>query len=84
MLIGVGPDGPVRGYRVAVTGLGAVTCCGVGIDALWDGLTRPTITGERRVTDFDPTEYFGPKEVRRVDRSRSSASAQPDRADRCR
>jgi 3-oxoacyl-[acyl-carrier-protein] synthase II len=68
MLIGVGPDGPVRGYRVAVTGLGAVTCCGVGIDALWDGLTRPTITGERRVTDFDPTEYFGPKEVRRVDR----------------
>jgi len=68
MLLGVGPDGPIRGRRVAITGLGAVTCCGQGVDALWDGLVHPTISGERRVTDFNGSDYFGPKEVRRVDR----------------
>ena len=41
MQLGIGPDGPIRGRRVAVTGLGAVTCCGVGVDALWDGLLHP-------------------------------------------
>src|SRR6185437_58049 len=60
--------GPIRGRRVAITGLGAVTCCGQGVDALWDGLVHPTISGERRVTDFNGSDYFGPKEVRRVDR----------------
>jgi 3-oxoacyl-[acyl-carrier-protein] synthase II len=68
MLLGLGPDGPVAGRRVAVTGLGAVTCCGIGVDALWEGLVHPSIDGERRVTDFDPTDHFGPKEVRRLDR----------------
>ena len=68
MLLGVGPDGPVRGRRVAVTGLGAVTCCGLGVEALWEGLVHPTISGDRRVTDFDAADYFGPKEARRVDR----------------
>jgi 3-oxoacyl-[acyl-carrier-protein] synthase II len=69
MLMGIGPDGPVPGRRVAVTGVGAVTCCGVGAEALWEGLLHPTATGERRaVTDFDPTRWFGPKEVRQLDR----------------
>ena len=68
MLLGVGPDGPVPGRRVAVTGLGAVTCCGLGVDALWQGLIHPSIEGARTVPDFDPSRYFGPKEVRRVDR----------------
>jgi 3-oxoacyl-[acyl-carrier-protein] synthase II len=68
MLLGVGPDGPVPGRRVAVTGLGAVTCVGLGVDALWEGLVHPSIEGERRVRDFDPARYFGPKEVRRLDR----------------
>lgn len=63
---GAGED--VSGRRVAVTGLGAVTCCGLGTDALWDGLVTPSIDGERRVPGFDPQIYFGPKEVRRVDR----------------
>lgn len=67
MLLGVGPDGPVAGRRVAVTGIGAVTCCGVGIEALWEGLVHPSITGERRVRDFDVSNYFDPKEARRVD-----------------
>jgi 3-oxoacyl-[acyl-carrier-protein] synthase II len=68
MLLGVGPDGPVHGRRVAVTGLGAVTCCGIGAAALWEGLVRPTIDGERRVPDFDPSRWFDTKEARRVDR----------------
>jgi 3-oxoacyl-[acyl-carrier-protein] synthase II len=68
---------------VAVTGLGAVTCCGLGADALWEGLVHPDIDGERRVTGFDPTVYFGPKEVRRVDlfAQFSVAAAEMARAD---
>ena len=68
MLLGVSPEGPIAGRRVAVTGIGAVTCCGSGVDALWEGLVHPTIAGERRVPGFDPADYFGPKEARRVDR----------------
>ena len=68
MLLGVGPDGPVRGHRVAITGMGVVAQCGIGLDAFWDGLHRPAPDGTRRVPDFDPTAWFGPKEVRRVDR----------------
>ncbi|HXX91594.1 MAG TPA: beta-ketoacyl-ACP synthase II [Acidimicrobiales bacterium] len=68
MLLGVGADGPVRGRRVAITGLGVVACCGIGLDAFWEGLLGPAPEGLRRVPDFDPTTWFGPKEVRRVDR----------------
>ena len=68
MILGIGPDGPFVGRRVAITGLGAVTCCGLGVDALWEGLVNPTPRGERRVPDFDPSVWFGPKEARRVDR----------------
>lgn len=68
MLLGRGPHGDVEGRRVAVTGIGAVTCCGLGIDALWEGLLHPSISGERRVPGFDAAQYFGPKEARRIDR----------------
>ncbi len=68
MLLGVGPDGPLRSRRVAITGLGVVSCCGIGVDAFFEGLLAPAPTGERRVADFDPTVWFGPKDVRRVDR----------------
>ncbi len=68
MLIGRGPDGPIAGRRVAVTGMGAVTCCGVGVDALWEQLLHPTLGGTRSVDDFDPGQWFGPKEARRLDR----------------
>src|SRR5947208_793595 len=61
-----GPELTAR--RVAITGLGVVSCCGVGKDAFWDGLCGPAPTGERRVVGFDPSLWFGPKEVRRVDR----------------
>jgi 3-oxoacyl-[acyl-carrier-protein] synthase II len=68
MLLGRLPGGPVVGRPVVVTGLGAVTCCGVGVEALWDQLLEPTLSGERRVPDFDPSVWFGPKEARRLDR----------------
>lgn len=44
------------GQPVAVTGLGAVTPYGVGVEALWSGLQagRPTA---RRITRFDPTDF---------------------------
>ena len=67
MQLGIGPDGPIQGRRVAVTGLGAVSCCGVGVDALWQGLLHPSVVGGE-ARDFDPEQWFGPKEVRQVDR----------------
>ena len=67
MLIGTGAEGPIRGRRVAVTGLGAVTCCGVGVDALWDGLLHPSVVGGE-ARGFDPEQWFTTKEVRQVDR----------------
>jgi 3-oxoacyl-[acyl-carrier-protein] synthase II len=54
--------------RVAITGLGIVSCCGIGKDAFWEGLCGPAPVGERRVAGFDPSLWFGPKEARRVDR----------------
>jgi 3-oxoacyl-[acyl-carrier-protein] synthase II len=53
---------------VAITGLGIVSCCGLGKDAFWDGLCSPAPVGERRVVGFEPSLWFGPKEIRRVDR----------------
>ncbi len=65
-----GQAGPpeVSARRVAITGLGIVSCCGIGKDAFWDGLCGPAPVGERRVVGFDPSEWFSAKEVRRVDR----------------
>jgi 3-oxoacyl-[acyl-carrier-protein] synthase II len=65
------PDGRegIQGRRVVVTGLGVVAPCGIGRDQFWAGLLGPAPTGLRRVSeDFDATDLYGPKEVRRVDR----------------
>jgi len=67
MQVGIGAQGPIRGRRVAVTGLGAVTCCGVGVDALWEGLLHPSVIGGA-VRGYEPQDFFGPKEVRQLDR----------------
>ncbi len=68
MLLGIGPDGPIGGRRVAITGLGVVSCCGVGTEALWSGLNGPPPVGERRVPDFDPERWFTTKAARQMDR----------------
>ena len=69
MLLGVGPAGPVPGRRVVITGMGVLAGgCGIGLDEFWNGLLGPAPEGERRLTEFDPSHWFGPKEVRRVDR----------------
>ncbi|HXW32524.1 MAG TPA: beta-ketoacyl synthase, partial [Acidimicrobiales bacterium] len=83
MLLGIDAQGPVRGRRVVVTGVGVVSCCGIGADAFWEGLLRPAPEGAHRVQGFDPTVWFGPKEARRVDRYAqfSVAAAEMARAD---
>ena len=67
MLLGIGPEGPVAGRRVAITGLGVVSCCGIGADALWNGLNGPPPVGERRVPGFDPEQWLSSKEARPLD-----------------
>ncbi len=56
------------GRRVAVTGMGVIVTAGTGPEAFWQGLLGPAPVGPREVTDFDPGAWFGPKDVRRVDR----------------
>jgi 3-oxoacyl-[acyl-carrier-protein] synthase II len=61
----------MRGRRVAVTGLGVVAPCGIGIEEYWSGLCAadPPPGRERPVEGFDPATVFdNPKEARRTDR----------------
>ena len=67
MKVAVTPSGPVEGYRVAVTGLGALTCAGVGVEALWDALLKDVAPPSKRIAPFDATHIGGPKELRRLD-----------------
>jgi 3-oxoacyl-[acyl-carrier-protein] synthase II len=69
--------------RVVITGIGALTPVGSGVEGLWAGVRRGT-SAVRRVTrfdasgfrsqlaaeidDFDPHAYLGPRRVRRLDR----------------
>ena len=56
--------------RVAVTGLGVVAHCGIGVEAFWDGLLHSE-PGDvsRRIEAFDPAPQFeNAKEARRADR----------------
>ncbi|MCP4843538.1 MAG: beta-ketoacyl-ACP synthase II [Acidimicrobiales bacterium] len=71
----------MQGRRVAVTGLGVVAPCGIGVDAFWEGLCGPAPEGDRRVHDFDPSPWFdNPKEARRADRCTQFAIAAADMA----
>ncbi|HET6963781.1 MAG TPA: beta-ketoacyl-ACP synthase II [Acidimicrobiales bacterium] len=76
---GAGREG-VRGRRVAVTGVGVVASCGIGREAFWTGLLGPAPEGPRRVTDFDATGIYGPKEIRRVDRFTQFAAVAAEEA----
>lgn len=67
MHVAVSPSGPIEGRRVAVTGLGALSCAGVGVDALWEALVKSTAPPSKRIAPFDATHLGGPKELRRLD-----------------
>ena len=67
MRIGITSSGPIRGRRVAVTGLGALSCVGVGVDALWNALQSPEAPTSKRLGEFDASHIGGPKELRRLD-----------------
>ena len=80
MLLGLGPDGPVTGRRVAITGIGVISSVGSGTDAFWAGLHGPAPEGERRVRDFDPEQWFSTKEARTLDRFAQFSVAVADMA----
>ncbi len=62
--------------RVAVVGLGVLSTAGTGIEDYWRGLNGAPPEGERRIPEFDPTEWYpNPKEARRADRSQQFAMA---------
>jgi len=62
--------------RVAIVGLGVVSCAGTGLEAFWQGLNSAPPEGERRIHDFDPLPFYdNPKEARRADRSQQMATA---------
>ena len=44
------------GRRVVITGIGAITPIGLGVDGLWQGLRRRT-SAVRCITRFDPTVF---------------------------
>ncbi|HQU26475.1 MAG TPA: beta-ketoacyl-[acyl-carrier-protein] synthase family protein [Acidimicrobiales bacterium] len=67
MRVGLTPSGPIAGHRVAVTGVGALSCAGVGVDALWSALLRPVAPGAMTIAPFDASHLGGPKELRRLD-----------------
>ena len=67
MLVAVTPAGPIHGRRVAVTGLGALSCAGVGVNDLWGALLRATAPPSKRIGDFDASHLGGAKELRRFD-----------------
>ncbi|MGC2486503.1 MAG: beta-ketoacyl synthase N-terminal-like domain-containing protein, partial [Acidimicrobiales bacterium] len=67
MRVAVTPSGPLQGRRVAVTGLGAVSCAGVGVTALWSALLRSDAPASKRIAEFDASRLGNAKELRRLD-----------------
>ena len=77
-----GRPAAVMKQRVAITGIGAITPIGIGVEELWDGvrcgrsairtITRfdPTHISSKVAgeIDFDPLDYMAPKRARRLDR----------------
>ena len=84
MKLSWGPSGPSDGieapHKVAITGIGAVSCVGIGKDAFWDGISQAEVTGDRHIVDFDPSKWLNPKEIRRTDRFNQFGIAAADLA----
>jgi 3-oxoacyl-[acyl-carrier-protein] synthase II len=69
-------------HRVAITGIGAITPIGIGVEELWQGVRAGT-SAVRTIArfdasmlssqvaaeiEFDPLQYMSPKRARRLDR----------------
>ena len=54
--------------RVVVTGVGAVSAAGVGVDGLWSGLQQRPGPAPRLVDGWDPETWIPRREARRLDR----------------
>ena len=67
MRVAVTPQGPLQGRRVAVVGIGALSCAGVGVDALWQALQTSVAPASKRLAPFNADHIGGPKELRRLD-----------------
>jgi 3-oxoacyl-[acyl-carrier-protein] synthase II len=72
--------GAAQPRRVAVTGLGVVSCCGIGKDAFFAGLAGPASVGARAIDDFVASQWFDPKEERQTDRFVQFSVASADMA----
>ncbi|HEX2203517.1 MAG TPA: beta-ketoacyl-ACP synthase II [Longimicrobium sp.] len=74
---------PAAKRRVAITGIGAVTPIGSGVEGLWEGLKRRESAVQRidrfdptpfrshiaaQVNDFEPTDYMDRQRARRTER----------------
>jgi len=65
--VAVTPQGPLQGRRVAVVGIGALSCAGVGVDALWQALQTSEAPASKRLAPFNADHIGGPKDLRRLD-----------------
>ena len=85
----------MRKRRVVITGLGAVSPFGVGVDKLWNSLvegksgistsesidiSKHVVKISGEVKDFDPEQYLDPKESKRMDRFIQFAMVAADEA----
>jgi 3-oxoacyl-[acyl-carrier-protein] synthase II len=76
-------NGAPAGRRVVITGIGALTPIGTGVEGLWDGLKRRESAVRRisrfdpspfrshiaaQVDDFEPTDYMDRNRARRTER----------------
>ena len=81
--------------RVVVTGMGAVTAIGIGVDAFWDGVvnakngvkpitiidpTEHSVRFAGEITEFDPLQYIDRKEAKKMDRFTQFAVVASDEA----
>ncbi len=81
--------------RVVITGLGAVTPCGIGVEKFWNNLVQGNsgiskvecVDTEKhavkiagQVKDFNPEDYMDPKEVKKTDRFLQFAIVAADEA----
>ncbi len=80
MRIGIHNGEPLDGARVAVTGIGAVTCVGLGANVLFERLLDSRAPDSRLVAPFDTSHLGGPKEIRRLDPFSLYALAAADEA----